>query len=160
MVFDLAGLLRALVEGEVRFVVIGGIAVAAHAAVRATEDLDVVPDPDLENLDRLCNVLSGLDATLLLNPQRTLDAEVRAALQGGRNVTVSTRLGDVDVVQRLPGVPQFAALREDAVDVEIFGVPFHVCSRRHLIEMKRARGSSLDLADLERLADPSDGGGG
>lgn len=160
MVFDLAGLLRALAEGEVRFVVIGGIAVAAHAAIRATEDLDVVPEPETENLDRLCDVLTRLDARLLLNPQRTLDAEVRAALKRGRNVTVSTRLGDVDVVQQLPGVPPFAALREDAMVVEIFGVSFRVCSRRHLIAMKRARGSALDLADLERLADsPADGGG-
>lgn len=157
MVFDLAGLLRALIEGEVRFVVIGGIAVAAHAIVRATEDLDVVPDPSPENLDRLCDVLAGLDARLLLNPQRTLDAKVRAALQRGRNVTVSTSLGDVDVVQRLPGVPPFAALEAEAMGVEIFDVSFDVCSRRHLVAMKRARGSSLDLADLERLADRSGG---
>jgi len=70
---------------------------------------------------------------------------------GGRNVTVTTRLGDVDVVQRLPGVPRFAALEMDAVGVEIFDVSFRVCSRAHLIAMKRARGSAIDLADLERL---------
>lgn len=151
MVFDLAGLLRALVEGDVHFVVIGGIAVAAHAAVRATEDVDLVPDPDAENLSRLCAVLVSLDARLLLNPQRTIDAKVRTALEQGRNVTVTTRLGDVDIVQRLPGVPAFAALEEDSLDVELFGVAFRVCSREHLIAMKRARGSSLDHADLERL---------
>ena len=151
MVFDLAGLLRALVEGNVRFVVIGGIAVAAHAVIRATEDVDLVPDPDAGNLNDLCTVLTGLDARLLLNPQRSIDAGVRTALGQGRNVTVTTRLGDVDIVQRLPGVPSFAALDEDALDVEIFDVPFRVCSREHLIAMKRARGSSLDHADLQRL---------
>jgi hypothetical protein len=151
MIFDLAGLLRALVEGDVRFVVIGGIAVAAHAAIRATEDVDLVPDPDHENLDRLCTVLVDLDARLLLNPQRSIDARVRTALQQGRNVTVTTRLGEVDIVQQLPGVPAFAALDDDAFDVEIFDVPFRVCSREHLIAMKRARGSSLDEADLQRL---------
>jgi hypothetical protein len=57
MVLDLAGLLRELATGGVRFVVIGGIAVAAHRVVRATEDVDVVPDPSLENLDHLCDVL-------------------------------------------------------------------------------------------------------
>jgi hypothetical protein len=45
MVPDLAGLLRTLVDCEVRFVTIGGIAVAAHRVVRATEDVDIVPDP-------------------------------------------------------------------------------------------------------------------
>ena len=158
MLPDLAGLLRALVEGEVRFVVIGGIAVAAHAAIRATEDLDVVPDPQADNLDRLCSVLSGLGARLLLNQERILDAKVRAALHRGRNLTVTTRLGDVDVVQRLPGVPPYTTLEAEAVGVELFEVSFRVCSRRHLIAMKRARGSTLDLADLERLTDASQGG--
>ena len=49
MVPDLAGLLRALVENDVEFVTIGGIAVAAHRVVRATEDVDIVPDPSEAN---------------------------------------------------------------------------------------------------------------
>ena len=76
MVLDLAGPLRSLVDADVRFVVIGGVAVAAHAAVRATEDVDLVPDPDSENIEALTAV----------------------------NLTVTTRQGDLDVVQRLPGV--------------------------------------------------------
>jgi len=36
------------------FVVIGGVAVAAHGYVRGTADLDLVPDPDPENLKRTC----------------------------------------------------------------------------------------------------------
>ena len=154
MVLDLAGLLRALVEGDVRFVVIGGIAVAAHAAVRATEDVDIVPDPNRDNLERLVETLSSLEARLLLNPERGIDDEVRAGLHSGRNVTVTTRLGDLDVVQQLPGVPTFAALDADAVAVQLFDVRFRVCSREHLIAMKQARRSSLDLADLERLGEP------
>lgn len=153
MVLDLAGLLRALVEGDVRFVVIGGIAVAAHAAIRATEDVDIVPDASRENIERLLEILSSLEAHLLLNPERSIDDEVRAGLHSGRNVTVTTRLGDLDVVQHLPGVPPFAALDADAVPVQLFDVTFRVCSREHLIAMKQARRSSLDLADLERLGE-------
>lgn len=153
MVVDLAGLLRALVDGDVRFVVIGGIAVAAHAAIRATEDLDIVPDPSPENIARLTAVLERLDARLLRNPQRSIDDEVKAALARGRNVTVTTILGDLDVVQRLPGVPTYGALDNDGIDATLFEVPLRVCSKDHLITMKRTRGSALDLADLERLAD-------
>lgn len=47
---DVKGLLSALEAAEVRFVVIGGFAVGAHGYPRATKDLDIVPDPDLENL--------------------------------------------------------------------------------------------------------------
>jgi hypothetical protein len=65
MVPDLAGLLRALVDGDVEFVTIGGIAMAAHRVVRATEDVDIVPEPSAANLTRLADTLVALDARLL-----------------------------------------------------------------------------------------------
>lgn len=151
MVFDLGGLLRALVNADIRFVVIGGIAVAAHRVVRATEDVDIVPEPSAENVTRLCDTLAGLGARLLRNPDREIDAEVRTALSRGRNLTVTTPLGDLDVVQRLPGVPTYDALVSDAWEASLFDVAFLVCSRDQLIAMKRARGAAIDLADLERL---------
>ena len=156
MVFDLAGLLRSLVAGNVDFVVVGGIAVAAHAVVRATEDLDLVPGPDARNLDRVVDVLASLDARLLMNPARELDLDVRQAVHDGRNLTVTTRLGDVDVIRQLPGVPDYDELRADAMQVELHGARFFVCSRAHLVAMKRARGSALDQADIERLTGRAD----
>ena len=49
-------LLGALEQASVHFVVIGGFAVSAHGHLRATKDLDIVPDPDPENLERLAEV--------------------------------------------------------------------------------------------------------
>lgn len=151
MLPDLAGLIGALVGARLRFVAIGGIAVAAHRVLRATEDLDIVPDPARDNRDALANALVGLDAHLLRSPGRGIDAEVRAGLHRGRNLTVSTSRGDLDVVQRLAGVPWFAVLDSDAWEASVLGVRFRVCSQEHLIAMKRARDSTLDRADLERL---------
>jgi hypothetical protein len=148
---DLAGLVRALGDHRVGFVVIGGVAVAAHGYVRATEDLDVVPDPDRDNLDRLGNALVSIDARLAADPRRELGPAERLALYQGRNLTLTTRLGDIDVVQRLPGVPDYTALAADAERSTIGGVAISVCSRAHLIAMKSARGSAQDRADLERL---------
>ena len=56
-VFD--ELLRRLVEARVRFVLVGGLAVNAWGVVRGTKDLDVVADPDLENLQRLADVAAA-----------------------------------------------------------------------------------------------------
>ncbi len=151
MVPDLAGLIAALNAGEVRFVVVGGVAVGAHGHIRATEDLDVVPDPDPENLDRLGNVLVGLDGRLASDPNRGIDTELRRALYAGRNLTVTTRLGDLDIVQRLPGVPPWPALVGDAERTTLGEERVVVCSRAHLIAMKRARASLQDQADLEAL---------
>jgi hypothetical protein len=60
--FQADELLLALRDAEVGFVVIGGIAVGVHGYVRATKDLDIVPDPGLENLTRLAWLLRELDA--------------------------------------------------------------------------------------------------
>src|SRR3954464_3681567 len=151
MLPDLAGLVGVLADYRVRFVVIGGVAVAAHGYVRATEDLDVVPDPDRDNLDRRGNALVSIDARLASDPRRELGPAERLALYRGRNLTLATRLGDVDIVQRLPGVPGYAALEADAEQSSIGGVAIVICSRAHLIAMKAARGSAQDRADLERL---------
>jgi len=151
MLPDLAGLVGALNDGGVRFVVIGGIAVSAHGHIRATEDLDIVPAPEQENLDRLGNVLVGLDARLAGNPSRGIDPDVRRELHRGRNVTVTTGLGELDVVQRLPGVPAWDELEADAETTTLAGIPLAVSSLAHLLAMKRARGSLQDRADIEAL---------
>lgn len=70
MLPDLAGLVRELAEARIRYIVIGGIAVAAHAFVRATEDLDIVPDPTPANLDESVACWSG---------SKRVCSEIRAA---------------------------------------------------------------------------------
>jgi len=57
----------------------------------------------------------------------------------------------LDIVQRLPGVPPDAELEADSWEADLGGAQFRVCSRAHLIAMKRARGAAIDLADLEHL---------
>lgn len=150
---DLTALLRAIVDAGVEFVVVGGVAVAAHEYVRATEDVDLVPAPDHDNLDRLANLLVDLDGRLTLSPERGIGDVERRALHQGRNLSVSTAHGDLDVIQRLPGVPSYDALRADAIRVELDDLELTVCSREHLMTMKRARGAPIDIADLERLTD-------
>jgi hypothetical protein len=148
---DIPGLLRALDRGQVAYVLIGAAALAAHGPVRATEDLDLVPDPDPENLRRLVNVLVGLEARLATDPDRQLGPEERSALAQGHSLTLETRLGGVDVVQRASGVPSFAELAAEAIDMQLFDVRVLVCSREHLRQMKLARGTHRDLADIEDL---------
>ena len=151
---DLRSLLQALVEEPAEFVVIGGLAVAAHGFLRTTEDLDLVPNPDHHNLDRMVNALIRLDARLTLAPERGPGPEERQGLYRGRNLSLSTRAGDVDLVQRLPGVPAYTDLASRATIARPFGFELAIASRDDLLAMKRARGSTMDLADIERLTEP------
>jgi hypothetical protein len=49
-------LLRRLAEAEVRFVVIGGLALGARGVVRGTKDVDIVVDIEPDNLKRIAEV--------------------------------------------------------------------------------------------------------
>jgi hypothetical protein len=150
--FDLRSLLQALHAQDIRFVVIGGVAVGAHGYIRATADLDLVPDPDPENLKRLIAVLDSLEATLPTAGGRPFDpaGDARTVRRGG-NVTADTRFGGLDIVQIAEGVPGYSQLADDAVDSELLGVPVRVCSLTQLREMKQAQGRAQDRADLENL---------
>jgi hypothetical protein len=150
--FDLRALLAALHEREVRFVVIGGVAVGAHGYVRATEDLDLVPDPDPANLELLTAALGALDSTLPTVKGRPFDPDQDGGviLRGG-NVSADTRFGGLDVVQRLRGVPKYSELAKDAVESDLLGIPVRVCSLGRLREMKQALSRAQDRADLDNL---------
>jgi hypothetical protein len=150
--FDLHALLKALNDFEVRFIVIGGVAVGAHGYLRSTEDLDLVPDPDPENLARLTEALRGLHSTLPTVGERPFDPATDAGvIRRGGNVTARTEFGELDVVQRARGVPSYTQLDEDAVESELLGVPVRICSLARLREMKRVQDRAQDLADLENL---------
>lgn len=150
--FDLRSLLHTLHEHGIRFVVIGGVAVGAHGYVRATADLDLVPDPDPENLDRLVIALDSLRATLPTAGNRRFSPDGDAGvIRRGGNVTANTKFGGLDIVQLAEGVPGYSQLDRDAVDSDLLGIPVRVCSLARLREMKEAQGRSQDRADLENL---------
>jgi len=150
--FDLRALLQALVDRDIRFVVIGGVAVGAHGYIRATADLDLVPDPDPENLDRLIDALRELNATLPTAGNRKFNpAEDAKAIRRGGNVTADTEFGGLDVIQLARGVPGYSQLAANAVESEVLGVPIRICSLENLRQMKQAQDRAQDRADLENL---------
>jgi hypothetical protein len=152
--FDLRGLVEELNEHDVRFIVVGGVAVAAHGYVRATADLDIVPEYQRDNLERLGHALRALDATLPGAGGAPFDlGHHLGELMKRRNLTVDTRLGGIDVIQKVPGLSSFETLDAEAIETDVLGVPVRICSLAELRRMKEATGRPQDLADLENLPD-------
>jgi hypothetical protein len=110
-------------------------------------------DPDPENLLRLGNALVGLGARRLLDDEAPFGPADRDALAQHRNLSVVTRFGPLDVVQRVPALPESGELASRAAQIEAFGIPLLVISRSDLIAAKRARGAPRDLADIAALDD-------
>jgi hypothetical protein len=145
-------LLVRLIQADVGFVVIGGLALGSWGVVRGTKDCDVVPDPVPENLDRLAHVVVELGAHVQLG-ESLLGSErsIAALLRSGERALIATRIGDLDVVQGLEGVLPYDELRASAINVELADVTIAICALEHLRSMKRAAGRPRDLVDLEDL---------
>ena len=148
---QLTELLRSLIDHEIEHVVFGAIALGFYGHVRATADLDIVVRPTQDNLRRVHDWVVGLDGQLASDPGRRFGPRERWALFKGENATVLTRLGQVDVVQHLPGLPEWDDLIADCERYELDGMAVAVMARATLIELKRRRASGLDLADIEAI---------
>jgi predicted nucleotidyltransferase len=144
-------LLERLVEARIQFVLVGGLAVNAWGYLRATQDVDVVPAPSPENLERLDALLKELGGRVDVGGRLLDSAAISTFLRTGDRTLVLTDLGRVDVLQGLPQVPAFAELDADASDVDMEGLLVRVCSLEHLLAMKRASKRPRDRDDLEAL---------
>jgi hypothetical protein len=152
-------LIAALSDGDVEYVLIGGLAVGAHGFPRATKDVDIVPAPHDANLQRLAGVLSGIEArnfgTGDVDPTEfPFDPLKPEDLRQGGNFVLDTRLGRLDIMQWVPGIPgdlAFEHLARGAIETSLGGRAVRVCSRKDLVAMKRAAGRAQDLLDLEEL---------
>jgi hypothetical protein len=157
-------LIAALVDGGVEYILIGGLAVGAHGFPRATKDVDIVPAHDEANLQRLATVLREIDARQFetgdFDPAEfPFDPLKPEDLREGGNFVLATRLGRLDIMQWVPGVPgdrAFEHLAKSAVETSLGRGRLRVCSRDDLIAMKQAAGRPQDLVDLEQLGtDPA-----
>lgn len=118
--FQADELLLALRAAEVRFVVIGGIAVTVHGYVRATRDLDIVPDPEVANLARLASLLRDLQAAHVgvgeFSPDELpYDPTYPEQLAQGANFSLETRLGPLDIMQWVDGIDEDPVYRRSRV---------------------------------------------
>lgn len=149
-------LLETLVGNDVRFVVVGGVAATVHGSARLTQDLDVVYARDEANLSRLVEALSPLQPYLRGAPEGlpfTWDVETLAA---GLNFTLTTTLGDLDLLGEITGGGDYEKLVDDAIVVQLDEVDFLCLALQRLIDVKRAAGRPKDLeaiAELEIIRD-------
>jgi hypothetical protein len=143
-------LLRVLREHQVEFLVIGGVAVAAHGYVRGTKDVDIIPEPSRANLERLLAALSTLDARQDFGDFRPEEMPLELDVDGlaqGRNWFLATRYGRLDLMQAVEGARSYETVREGAV---VKGGIAYV-GLDDLIAMKHAAGRDLDHVDIRAL---------
>lgn len=150
--FDPDALLKELVEAGVEFIVIGATALGAHGVIRASDDLDIVPNPARGNLERLATALAKLDGYPVNADLTRLGTTVDAtSLSWGGNWLLETAHGALHIVQSLEALPSYEDLRSRAIEIEIDERTVSVCGYEDLVAMKRSAGRDQDRIDLTDL---------
>lgn len=146
---DLRELLATLHRHEVEYTVIGGVAVQVHGHRRTTKDLDVIPDPERPNLERLAHALEELGAHPRDLPGGAPTAEHLASAPVVPPLT--TEHGELHILRDVPGAPPYDQLRNRALMIEFGGIALAVAGLDDLIAMKRASGRPGDDRDVAAL---------
>ncbi len=140
---DLEGLLRALCEREIAFVIVGGAAAVLHGAPTTTQDLDIVPEQSEANLDRLLEALQA-HGTLVRDPAGRHLEPSPVALRGRGQMQLLTDLGPLDILCRLHDGRGYEELAQRSVDIDAGDLHLKVLDLPTLIEIKSSTGRVRD----------------
>lgn len=143
--------LELLVEHEVEFVVIGGVAIRAHGSAYVTVDLDICYERNRENLARIARSLARINPRFRDFPAELPFVWDERTLQQGTNFTLVTALGEIDLLGEVSGLGDYQAVLAHSTHIPIFDLPCQVLSLEGLILAKRAAGRPKDLLVLPEL---------
>ncbi len=148
---DFRGLLGALCNAHVEFILVGGVAATVHGSARLTQDVDIVYARNIDNLRRLVDALGPLHPYLRGAPVGLPFRLDEATLRAGLNFTLTTTLGDVDLLGEIVGGRTYDELLPHTIEVEIFGSRCRCLDLETLIRVKRAAGRPKDLEAIAEL---------
>jgi hypothetical protein len=148
---DFEGLIQALRQAAVEFIVVGGAAATAHGSARLTLDLDVVYGRSPANLARLAQALAPHSPYLRGAPPGLPFRWDEQTLRRGLNFTLTTALGDIDLLGEITGGGGYEALLPLSVELELFGASCRCLGLEKLIQVKRAAGRPKDLEAIAEL---------
>jgi len=149
-------LLKALYDQGVESVIIGGAAAVLQGSAYVTADLGVCYSREKENLKKVATALVPFNPSLRGAPKNLpfqLDANT---LKAGLNFTLTTDLGDLDLLGEVAGLGGFAEVLSFSEELGLFGMRCKVLTLEGLIKSKRAIGRAKDmrlLPELEALSE-------
>ena len=148
---EIEAILTRLSQGQVEFVVIGGVAALAHGSARVTFDVDVCYQRTRENIERLCQVLAPLHPTLRGAPPDLPFKFDAPTVLAGLNFTLSTDLGDLDLLGEVAGLRDYEAAQSVSETLSLYGLPMQVLTLEGLLAAKRAAGRQKDIEAIVEL---------
>lgn len=143
---DFREFLSLLNSSAVRYLVVGGYAVAFHGHPRATGDLDVWIAIDAENLQRARTALLQFGFSEASIPPELFE-------RGNSILRIGRAPVRIELLSAISGV-EFESCYSRSIACNVDGVDARFIARPDLIANKRAAGRLKDLADAAELSPP------
>ncbi len=144
---DLSALLEGLIEADIKFILVGGLAAVIQGAPVTTMDVDIVPSRSPENISKLFVFLKSIGAFYRRLDDRVIEPN-REDLAGMGHALFATRLGPLDVLAVIEEGKAYDDLLENTIEIEFRGHVLRVLGLKTLIELKKA---SKNTEDKRRL---------
>ncbi len=148
---DFQAFIDALVNANVDFVIVGGLAATVHGSARLTQDIDVVYGRSDTNLERLAESLAPLAPYPRGAPSGLPFEWSVVTLRGGLNFTLTTTAGDIDLLGEITGGGVYEDLLPHTLEIQLFGHPCLCLELEWLIRTKRAAGRPRDFETVAEL---------
>ena len=142
---DFREFIESLNSNKVKYLVLGGYAIAFHGHPRYTKDLDIWLEMSEENASNVMSALKDFGFG-------DLDVSKEDFLQKGMVVQLGYPPNRIDLINSPDGV-NFAECYISRIEIEIDGLQISVIDLENLKKNKKASGRLQDLADLEKLSD-------
>ena len=140
---DFKEFIQLLNENQVKYLVIGGYAVAVHGHPRYTKDIDIWIEISEENAQKLVKVLTQFgfeDLGLTSDDFQTPNQIIQLGYPPNR----------IDLITNPDGI-DFQTCYDSKIEVILNDVPVRFINLDNLKKNKLASGRLQDLADLEKL---------
>jgi hypothetical protein len=150
----IAAVCRVLLDHNVVFIVIGGVAARLHDTGHATVDIDICPSGGDDNLERLGKALRSIDARLRVEGEPAgipFDPHPQQLRQLS-TLTLVTTHGPVDLCFEPAGFSEgYDSLRAGQTIVVVSGVLVPVAALTDVVSSKRSAGRPKDIVALPAL---------
>jgi len=141
----------ALNQADIRYVVVGGYAVALHGAIRGTLDVNIALRWTKQDLENTVSTLKdiGLVSRLPITARDVFS--FRDEYIRNRNLIAWNFHNPGDLSEQLDVIINFDAKGKRAVRKQLPGAAIPVLNIKDLIAMKRGSGRPQDLEDVKAL---------
>ena len=140
---DFEEFIASLNAQRVRYLIVGGYAVAFHARPRATKDIDVLVDRSTANAKRVLAALKTFFGRI--------DIELASLTNPRTLIVLGAAPVRIDILTQIDGVPSFAAAWKRRAEGVYGSTPANFISLADLVASKVAAGRPQDLADVDVL---------